>query len=268
MKKRIIFIEFGAQEKFVNQIKYSVMTLKAFNDLDASEIVVYSEEPSNYKNMDVSVVSIKDKISEYSLNGQYHFRIKPCVLLDALTEHNCPILFLDTDTFCRKNLSKRIISISKENVLMNVFELTNPYPDFSMMNINTPSGINYSYDPKKTKMYNSGIIGVNPEHRIAIQDAIYLIDAMKKHGLKNHTAEQTALSEAFRIHNINISELKDEITHYTRGTGKDYMNDMIKNALQDLPSYSPYPEEKFIKFNWFLPRLHKHLRKFKKQCLK
>ena len=67
MKKRIVFIEFGAQEKFVNQIKYSVMTLKAFNALEKSEIVIYSEDPSKYKNLDVSSRSIKEKVSEYSL---------------------------------------------------------------------------------------------------------------------------------------------------------------------------------------------------------
>ncbi|MEI7758307.1 MAG: hypothetical protein WCI80_04630 [Bacteroidota bacterium] len=263
MKKRIVFIEFGAQEKFVNQIKYSVMTLKAFNALEKSEIVIYSEDPSKYKNLDVSSRSIKEKVSEYSLKGQYLFRIKPCVLLDALNEHNCPILFVDTDTFCKKSLSKKIMSISQENVLMNAFESTNPYPDFSMMNIKTPSGLNYSYDPKRTKMYNSGIIGVNPDHKLAIQDAIYLIDEMKNQGLKSHTAEQTALSEAFRIHHIKITELKKEITHYTRGTGKDYMNYMIQKELQTLPADSPYPEKKFIKFNWLRPRLHKHLRKLK-----
>ena len=36
-----------------------------------------------------------------------------------------------------------------------------------------------------------------------------------------------------------------------------------EKELQTLPADSPYPEKKFIKFNWLRPRLHKHLRKLK-----
>ena len=263
MKKRIIFIEYGAQERFLNQIKYSVMTLLAFNKLDRSEIIIYTEQPEKYKKIPVSTRSITKKVFNYSLGGKYHFRIKPCVLLDALKEHECQILFLDTDTFCNANLDPKISCISQQNVLMNIFESSNPYPEFEMKGIQLPSGKNYSYDPSNTKMFNSGVIGVCPGHEQAIEDAIFIIDAMQKHGLQRHTAEQTAISEAFRVHNIHISEMHKEITHYTRGTGKDYMDDMIKKELETLEANCPYPKNKFIKFNWFIPRLHKLSKKLK-----
>lgn len=265
MKKRIIFIEYGAQERFLNQTKYSIMTLKAFNELDKSEIIVYTEQPEKYVNMAVSTQSIAHKVFDYSLGGKYHFRIKPCVLLDALREHECPILFLDTDTFCNADLNKRITSISKSNVLMNVFESTNPYPEFSMSSVTLPSGRIYSYDPQKTKMFNSGVIGVDNSHEPAIEDAIFLIDTMQNHGLLRHTAEQTAISESFRVHGLTISEVHKEITHYTRGTGKDYMDDMIKKEMLNLEIDSPYPQNHFIKFNWLRPRLHKLIKKLKKR---
>jgi len=263
MKKRIIFIEYGAQERFLNQIKYSVMTLLAFNKLDRSEIIIYTEQPEKYEKMPVSTRSIVKKVFDYSLGGKYHFRIKPCVLLDALKEHKCKILFLDTDTFCNGDLNKKISVISQQNVLMNIFESSNPYPEFEMKGIQLPSGKTYSYDPNNTKMFNSGVIGVCPEHEQALEDAIFIIDAMQNHGLQRHTAEQTAISEAFRIHNIHITEMHKEITHYTRGTGKDYMDDMIKKELITLEANSPYPKNKFIKFNWLIPRLHKLSKKLK-----
>jgi len=49
MRKRIVFIEYGLQERFLNQVKYSVMTLQAFNVLKKSEIIVYTEQPEKYK---------------------------------------------------------------------------------------------------------------------------------------------------------------------------------------------------------------------------
>lgn len=266
MKKRIIFIEYGAQERFLNQVKYSVMTLLAFNRLNISEIIIYTEQPEKYEKMPVSTRSISDKVFNYSLGGKYHFRIKPCVLLDALREYECPILFLDTDTFCNADLTKKIASINTDNVLMNTFEITNPYPEFTMGIVELPSGILYSHDPKKTKMFNSGVIGVDKGHELVIQDAIFIIDTMQHCGLKRHTAEQTAISEAFRVHNIQISEMHKEITHYTRGTGKDYMDDMIRKELATLETNSPYPKNKFIKFNWLTPRLHKLSKKLKRNA--
>lgn len=261
MKKRIIFIEYGASQRYSNQVKYSVMTLQAHNQLDSSEIVIYTETPERYSNLAVSTRSIKEKVFEYSLGGKYHFRIKPRVLLDAIEEHQCKVLFLDTDTFCNASLMERINSIDEKNILMNVFEKANPYPDFILKNIPLPSGLIYSYNEKKSKMYNSGVIGIDPSHQKAIKDAIALIDVMQAQGLKYHTAEQTALSESFRIHNIHIHEVNKEITHYTRGTGKDFMDNEIQKELANLPTDSPYPANKFIALGWFKPRLHKILKK-------
>jgi len=65
---------------------------------------------------------------------------------------------------------------------MNAFESTNPYPEFYMKGIKLPSGKVYSYDPQNTKMFNSGIIGIDKGHKLVLEDAIALIDAMQKMG--------------------------------------------------------------------------------------
>jgi len=261
--KKIIFIEYGQQERYRNQVKYAVMTLHAHNQLDKSEIVIYSETPELYSDVKATAISIKAQVDELSLNGRYHFRVKPCIILSALEEYQCPVLFLDTDTFCNSNLTSKISSIKDKNILMNIFEKTNPYPDCNLTEATLPSGKVYSYDTQKTQMYNSGVVGVNPSHASAIRDAISIIDAMKLSGVGYHTIEQTALSESFRIHGIKISELNKEITHYTRGTGKDYMDDMIRKNMEKLTPAAAYPEGKFIPFSWFRPRFHKAIKKLR-----
>ena len=40
-------------------------------------------------------------------------------------------------------------------------------------------------------------------------------------------------------------------------------DDMIKKELMALEANSPYPKNKFIKFNWLIPRLHKLSKKLK-----
>jgi hypothetical protein len=112
-------------------------------------------------------------------------------------------------------------------------------------------------------MFNSGVIGVDRGHELVLQDAIFIIDVMLNNGLKRHTAEQTAISEAFRVHNIQVSEINKEITHYTRSTGKNYMDAMIRKELATVEVNSPYPKNKFIKFNWFIPRLYKLSKKLR-----
>ena len=261
-QKAILFIEYGQGDRHFNQIKYCLMTLLYFNNFNKSEIFVYTEDPDKYSSLPVTAISIKDKIYKYSLSGTYHFRIKPCVIRDALMNLKCPILFLDTDTFINKNLSEIISGISTQSIFMNQFEKADPFPELKIEELELPSGKIYSYS-KKSLMFNSGVLALNYDHLQIINDAIFLIDAIKKTGIKFHTIEQFAITEVFRLNNINIRSVISEVTHYTRGTGKDYMDDMIRKRIANISYLAPYPTRKFIKFNWFIPRLYKFLRKIK-----
>jgi hypothetical protein len=235
------------------------MTLKNFHQLTEGDVYVYTEDIERYTSLPVTPVSIKDNISSYSLNGAYHFRIKPLVMLRALRElpAGLNLLFLDTDTYTKQNLSSRIAEINPRAVLMNQFETKDPYPLAVLSNLSLPSGLMYSYGPH-SQMFNSGVVGISTEHEKILIDAVALIDGMRAAGFKTHTIEQCAVTEAFRIHGVQIHEVKKEIMHYWKSTDKKYIHnqlnrfDTIQSSDDKLPTFT-------IPHNWFLARLHKLL---------
>lgn len=259
MRTRFIFIEYGDKDIYFNELKYSLMTLKSFHQLTEDDVYVYSESVERYKNLSVTPVSIKDEISSYSLSGAYHFRIKPLVMLRALRELpiGLNLLFLDTDTYTKQNLGSRISEINSRTVLMNKFETKDPYPLAVLSNFSLPSGLMYSYGPH-SQMFNSGVVGISTEHEKILIDAVALIDGMRAAGFKSHTIEQCAVTEAFRIHGVQIHEVKKEVVHYWKSTDKKYMHNQL-NRIDSIQSSDGKLPTFMIPHNWFLARLHKLL---------
>jgi len=258
MKTRFVFIEYGNKDVYFNELKYALMTLKRHCDLTASDVYVYSESVDRYAELPVTAVSIKEDLQAYSLEGRYHFRIKPMVIglaLKTLPADTC-LVFLDTDTYVRSSLTQRLAEIQSKRVLMNAFEKRNPYPNSVLNNLLLPSGLTYSYDPNVSVMFNSGVMCVLSEHRLIFLDAVAILDGMLHAGFTAHTIEQCAVSEAFRIHGVEIQEVKKEVVHYWRSTDKKYMHQQLSRYFADTASVKGLPDFS-IPHNWFLARWHK-----------
>ncbi len=256
---KFIYIEYGGIKRYKLELLYSVATLLKHNKLEKSDVIIYTETPSFFKSLDVTIISIKDRVPTYSNNWSYTFRVKPCVILDALKEFQCPILFLDTDTIVNTNLSKLIGKISANNVLLNRLEKINPYPSITNFSTDIPNLGKYLYSHTESVMYNSGIIGVCKDHISILEKSIFLLDAMRSAGVNAHTVEQTSLSEVLRISGINISEVLTEITHYCRGAEKEYMAYKLFKRLGDWDNSALPSLDHPIKLSYFRARLFKRL---------
>ncbi|HSH98059.1 MAG: hypothetical protein ACAH07_01940 [Methylophilaceae bacterium] len=256
---KIIYIEFGDNKRYKLELLYSLATLLKHNALEKSDVIIYTETPDFFKSVDVTVVSIKDRVISYSKNWSYTFRVKPCVILDVLNEFSCPILFLDTDTIIHQNLTPLINSISRNQVFLNRLEKINPYPSIQDFSVDLPHSGKYEYNPLVSWMYNSGIIGVSNEHIPVFEDSIYLLDSMRSAGINEHTIEQTALSEILRINKINIGEVLSEISHYCRGAEKEFMAHQLYKKLADWDDSGLPNIDKPIKLSYLRARLFKRL---------
>jgi len=221
-------------------------------------VLVYTENPEFYAHLPVTAVSIAQDITDYSLNGAYHFRVKPCVIKRALKEHgqDANIVFLDTDTYFKKNINPYLAQIDTQHVLMNKFEKRNPYPGEVLQSVQLPSGKTYSYDEQQSIMYNSGLVGLHAAHTACLEDAIAIIDAMVNASFKAHTIEQCAVAEAFRIHQVHISEVNREVEHYWPSTDKKYMRRQLANLAEAGVKPNGLPAGR-IKHSWLRARLHK-----------
>lgn len=260
MSIRFIFIEYGNKDIYFQELKYSLMTLKSMHELSADMVWVYTENVSRYEHLPLKAISIQDKLANYSLQGKYHFRIKPNVIKDALSDlpAGWKLVFLDTDTYINQSLVARVSAVRSNLALMNRLEKRNPYPNAVLNDLSLPSGRVYAYSPTETLMYNSGVLGLCVEHMPVLEDAIAITDGMLAAGVNFHTIEQTAVSEAFRIHKIGIEEVHKEVTHYWGKTDKKFMHHQLRKIFEAVPSESYMPTKR-IPHNWWLARLSKLL---------
>lgn len=258
MKIKFLYIEYGHQKTYVDELTYSLATLLDHHSLVKSDVLVYTENTETYAHLPVTAVSIAKDITAYSLNGAYHFRVKPCVIKRALQEHgqDANIVFLDTDTYFKNNINHHLAKINSQHVLMNKFEKRNPYPGKVLQSVQLPSGKTYSYDEQYSIMYNSGLVGLHASHTACLDDAIAIIDAMVNASFKAHTIEQCAVAEAFRIHQVHISEVYREVKHYWPSTDKKYMRRQLASLAESGVQPNGLPVGR-IKHSWLRARLHK-----------
>ncbi len=89
--------------------------------------------------------------------------------------------------------------MTKTAVVMNHFELRNPFPPLKGFRTRLPHRGAYHYDTANSWMFNSGLIGVTPAHVPLMEDTLAFIDALIGRARKFPTVEQLAISEVARI---------------------------------------------------------------------
>jgi hypothetical protein len=236
-----LYLDYGGLPKYRRELKYSLISLRqALGPAPDARIAVYTDAPRLYANWPVEVVDIGSRVREWSGGGIYPHRIKPAVVLDALTRFAAPVCFIDSDSIVRpgfhaevaaKLAPQEIWSVTKSAVVMNRFELMNPFPPLKGFRTTLPHRGSYRYDTANSWMFNSGLIGVSPVHVPLLEDTLTLIDALIGRARKFPTLEQFALSEVVRLNLVPVAEVRDTFTHYWQGRRRIYMGHRIEKAL-------------------------------------
>ncbi len=192
----------------------------------AGNIIIYTDSPSSYSadGHNVSTCDVISTIEKMTNHGSYFFRAKPCVVLHALRTNGCPCVFLDTDTFFKRGFAQALKSKLSRGAVMDAYLRRNPFPVCAGFQLVLPSGVTYRYDPKTAVMYNSGVIGVWPEHAAAIEDSIAIIDAIRPLCPRAKDQEQYAINTALSLHGIRISTIDSALKHYWSRWQKRYMH--------------------------------------------
>lgn len=223
---KFVYLQVGSNPKYRTELRYSIATLLADMPEAAGNIIIYTDSPLSYA-ADSHVVSTHDvtgTMEEMTNRGSYFFRAKPCVALHALRTNGCPCVFLDTDTFMNRGFARALKSKLSRGAVMDSYLRRNPFPECAGLQLVLPSGVRYSYDPKTAVMYNSGVIGVWPEHAAAIEDSIAIIDATRPLCAGAKDQEQYAINTALSLHSIPISTIDSALKHYWSRWQKRYMH--------------------------------------------
>jgi hypothetical protein len=245
-----LYLDYGGRPQYRRELKYTLISLQQeLGGAAEARIVVYTDVPSTYANWPVQVVDIAAQTQSWSGGGLYHHRIKPAVVLDALTRFAGPVCFLDSDSIVRpgfhaeltqKMAPQEVWSVTRTPLVMNRFELRNPFPPLKGFRTRLPHLGNYHYDTANSWMFNSGLIGASPVHVPVLEDTLAFIDALIGRAHKFVTLEQFALSEVARLSQTPIAELRDSFLHYWQGRRRVYMaNHIQKNLAQDWDDLTP-----------------------------
>ena len=239
-KPQFYFIEYGSQETILTELHYSLATLQA-EGVSAQSISIATDKPSRYANTNYDIIDISERIPAYRGEINYGHRIKPSVILEALRSRKEPLVLLDTDTYFKPGFLAEVDHALKQGVGMNFFIRRDPYRSFGPFSMTLPSGIHYSYDPRWSLMYNSGVLAVTPEHIPIIEDSLALIDGLYKAGLTSLDIDQFAATETFRLHGVKITPVFQKIHHYhsrwtrkyilwrlSRGPKPDFGNERVR----------------------------------------
>jgi len=262
-----LYLDYGGLPKYRRELKYSLISLR--QELGAepgARIAIYTDTPAAYANWPMEVVDIGPRVREWSGGGLYPHRIKPAAVLDALRRFAGPVCFVDSDTIVKpgfhaevteKMAPQEMWSVTKTAVVMNRFELMNPFPPLKGFATRLPHLGRYHYDRANSWMFNSGLIGASPVHVPILEDALVFIDALIGRARKFPTLEQFALSEVVRLNQIPVAEVRDSFVHYWQGRRRIYMANQIEKALS--PDWDDLtPPKEWAKMNTWAVRAYNY----------
>jgi hypothetical protein len=266
-----LYLDYGGRAQYRRELKYSLISLRQELGQELgggpdTRIAVYTDAPRVYAGWPVEVVDIAGQTQAWSGGGLYHHRIKPAVVLDALKRFAAPVCFLDSDSIIRpgfhaevtaKMAPQEVWSVTKTAVVMNHFELRNPFPPLKGFTTRLPHLGQVRYDIAHSWMFNSGLIGVSPVHVPLLEDTLAYIDALIGRAHKFPTIEQLALSEVARLSQTPIAEVRDTFLHYWQGRRRIYMANRIEKSLSaDWNDLSP-PKE-WARMNYWAVRAYNY----------
>lgn len=238
-----LYIDYGSSPDIAIELKYSLATL--FYEYGGREprVVIYTDKPDVYAGLPRQVRTrlLGDDFAAWSRGRAYAHRLKPNVLIDALAaDDDCALL--DSDTFIRPGFGSALAAVtSAGGVAMDVFETADPFPEAAGFGAILPTLGRYAYAGAASRMFNSGFVAARRRHLPVLADAVALIDAFRDAGHRPFNIEQFALSEALRLHDESIAEMRPWFEHYHRPSQKRYMRPRIARLFNEVPNWTALP---------------------------
>ena len=216
-----LYLAYGRSPATERELRYSLETLRA--EAADAPIAIYTDRPAAYADLSATIVDATALIAH---THEYHHRLKPMVLADALARFGRPCAMLDLDSFVKPGFAARVQAALQSGAAMNFFVRADAYPDFPGFETDLPHLGHYRLG--KAPMLNSGLVAVNPAHLPQVEDAVALIDALWAGGVRRHDIEQFAIGEALRLGGVNIAFIDDVFVHYCARWSRRFMRRKLR----------------------------------------
>ena len=242
-KKIILYIVYGENQGYYDGAKFSFLTFMNWcSDDDSIEVVILTEKPDEFLDYPVKVIQMNSKqLNDWSINGDYHFRIKNRGMAFVMDELNLnsqdKILFFDTDTYFKKSPLPLFDLIQHDQALFYLNEgLIYERKRFDVY-VKSLAGKKIEYDgqfyelTKKSALWGSLMVGIMPSMRPSLDWAdklmVKFFDIVPA-----HTIEPFSLSEIL-LKKYKMVEGKSFVSLYSTSRKKEHAVGILASFFQN-----------------------------------
>jgi hypothetical protein len=226
----VVYFAYGREDIF-EQTLYSILSLLHVCERErrGCRVAVYTDAPARFAQLPVETVALSPEHLDRWLGGSdYIHRRKTCVIIDALERFGRRIAFIDSDTWFAHHPARIFARVGPGRAAFHICEgfvaaTGTPFDSALARQLRSapptlPSGERVRFDAR-TRMWNTGVVAIDPADADAMHEALALSDAIWRdadpagaYGAKIHHAEQFATGYAFR--DRRLSEAADCVYHY------------------------------------------------------
>jgi heptosyltransferase III len=276
-RKILLYIVYGEDQTYYDGAIFSFLTFKNWIiDSDQIEVVVLTEKPEKFSDYPVNLILMSsDQKKEWSINGEYHFRIKNrgmAFVMDKLNlkDHD-KILFFDTDTYFHKSPLPLFDLIKSDQAVFYLNEGLIYDRKRFITYVQSLEGKEIKIDEeyyelsKKSALWGSLMVGLTADMRPSLDWSdkllIKFLDIVPA-----HTIEEFALSESL-LRNYNLVEGKKYVSLYSTSRKKEYASKILskfftENKALDFDQQISLAQEVKIKRPLFIVLKQRFLRLF------
>ncbi len=223
----ILYFTHGSYE-YLNEAVFALLSYYAYHKENENKVVVYTDNVDYFKQKlpsDIEYVLLnKEIIKKWAGDINFVHRIKIELLKDFSNRFSGNVLYLDSDTYFKQNISELFNHINNGSYVMSLDEgamgerknkIIRNFDNY-LKNKDYQAIINgkkFTFS-KNTRMYNAGAIGVNiPDDNEVFDNALTLTDYIYPEN-PSHVVEQFAFCFLLQSKKPNIIEAEPLIHHY------------------------------------------------------
>lgn len=223
----ILYFTHGSDE-FLNEAVFALLSYYVHHKENENKIVVYTDNVDYLRQRlpsSIEYVSLdKETIKKWKGDINFIHRVKIELLRDFATRFSGNVLYLDSDTYFKTNISELFQQIQKGIAVMSLKEGTidkspirhlKQFDHYFKKKNHQITINNTSFDfQKDIRMYNAGIIGtIVPDNAPLFDNALLITDYIYPEN-PSHVVEQFAFSYLLQTQNPDIIEAEPLIHHY------------------------------------------------------
>lgn len=252
----LVYLVYGSRHEYQLELTYSVLSAVHWARRSGRELRIALVTDEAHRRLDLPVETLTFSPTEFALwtdAGGYRHAAKAYALLRALDHYQGKVVLLDTDTYLRTDPGLLFEQVGPGRSVMHNCELTLGEDSYLRPILQRLRGVRPRYPiTEATRIYNSGVIGLDHSDRALAEDALWLMKELyARYPAIN--VEQLAFGIVLN-HATTLTDCPALVKHYF-GYGRGFIHEQIAALF---PQFSA---ERFAALATALPELREFPRK-------